>query len=291
MGVVGEATSNWYGLGEGLMEGGYRVHLANPAARPQYNGLKYPEAHAEARWWAHVVRLGGLPEGSIDPKAERAGRDFWRHRAHWVRPHPAQGLRVPTRMARNPGSRCSAKRLVECTLAALQGMLPTAEPVLAVTSSLAVVHGLGQQLNTLAKPVHTWLKPPPAYAQLQPVDGIGTTGAQTIVLETGAMGRFPPGGPYAADCRGVGSTTIRTGKRPGQGNVKNGHPSREGASREAAPFALRFRPTVQRFSPRQQAQSPLMIARQAVAPTLARACYYLMRDLVPVDVHTAFGGG
>jgi len=32
-----------------------------------------------------------------------------------------------------------------------------------------------------------------------------------------------------------------------------------------------------------------MIARKAVAHKLARACYYIMRDLVPFDVHKAFG--
>jgi transposase len=39
-GVVVESTYNWYWLVDGLMEAGYRVHLANPAAMQQYSGLK-----------------------------------------------------------------------------------------------------------------------------------------------------------------------------------------------------------------------------------------------------------
>jgi transposase len=39
-GVVVESTYNWYWLVDGLMEAGYRVHLANPAAIQQYSGLK-----------------------------------------------------------------------------------------------------------------------------------------------------------------------------------------------------------------------------------------------------------
>ena len=58
---------------------------------------------------------------------------------------------------------------------------------------------------------------------------------------------------------------------------------------EAAQFAMRFRPTVQRLYQRKQAKSHLMIARKAVAHKLARACYDIMRDLVPFEVHTAFG--
>jgi hypothetical protein len=58
------------------MEADYRGHLANPAARQQYSGLQYTDDHSDARWLAHVLRLGVLPEGSIYPKAERAVGDL-----------------------------------------------------------------------------------------------------------------------------------------------------------------------------------------------------------------------
>jgi hypothetical protein len=32
------------------MEASYRVHLANPAAIQQYNGLKYTDDRSDARW-------------------------------------------------------------------------------------------------------------------------------------------------------------------------------------------------------------------------------------------------
>ena len=56
------------------MEAEYQVHLANPAALQQYSGLKYTDDHSDARWLAHLLRLGVLPEGYIYPKAERAVR-------------------------------------------------------------------------------------------------------------------------------------------------------------------------------------------------------------------------
>jgi len=238
---------------------------------------------------AHLLRLGVLPEGFIDPKAERAVRDVLRKRAHVVRQHTANVLSVPNLMARNTGSRFGAKRMDEFTPSELAGLLPEAEPVLAVTSSLSVLHCLGQQIQTLDKTVHKRLKHTPAYEQLQTVEGIGTIVAQTIVLETGDLGRFPTVGNYASYCRCVRSTKISNGKRKGQGNVKNGTPYLAWASREAAQCAIRFSPRVQRFYQRQQAKSPLMIARKAVAHKLARAGSYIMRDLVPFDVHKAFG--
>jgi transposase len=113
--------------------------------------------------------------------------------------------------------------------------------------------------------------------------------AQTIVVATGEIGRFPPVGHDAAYCRWVGSTKISNGKRKGQGHSNNGHPYLEWASREAAQGAIRFSPTVPRFSQRQQAKSHLLIARKAVAHKRARACYDILRDLVPFDVHKALG--
>lgn len=255
----------------------------------QYRGLKYTDDRSDARWLAHLFRLGVLPEGYIYPKAERAVRDLLRKRAHLVRQHTAQILSVQNLMARNTGARLSTKRIIELTPAALQDMLPEAEPILAVTSSLAVVHGLRQQIKTLDKTVSQHLKPTPAYVQLQTVDGIGTILAPTIVLDTGAMGRCPNVGHYASYCRCVGSTKVRNGKRKGQGNVNNGNPYLECAYREAAQCAIRFSPIVQRFYQRKQAKSHLMMARQAVAHKLARACYYIMRDLVPFEVQQAFG--
>ena len=110
-GLVVESTYNWYWLVDGLMEAGYRVHLANPAAMQQYSGLKYTDDHSDARWLAHLLRLGVLPEGYIYPKAERAVRDLLRKRAHLVRQHTANVLSVQNILVRNTGARFSLKRI------------------------------------------------------------------------------------------------------------------------------------------------------------------------------------
>ena len=114
-GVVVESTYNWYWLVDGLMEASYCVHLANPAAIQQYSGLKYTDDRSDARWLAHLLRLGVLPEGYIYPKAARAVRDLLRKRAHLVRQHTANVLSVQNIMARNTGARFSVKRMHELT--------------------------------------------------------------------------------------------------------------------------------------------------------------------------------
>jgi transposase len=240
---------------------------------------------------AHWLRLGVLPEGSIYPKAERAVRDLLRKRAHLVRQHTANVLSVQNILTRNTGARFSVKRIQELTKQELQSLLAEEPQVLAVTRSLAVLDCLRHQIKTLEKTVHKRLHHTPAYEQLLTVDGIGTIWAQTITLETGAISRFPTVGNYASYCRCVDSNKISNGKRTGTGNVKNGHPYLAWASMEAAQFALRFQPAAQRLYQRKLAKSRnnTVLARTAVAHKLARACYYIMRDLVPLEAAKAFG--
>src|SRR4029453_8921476 len=190
-GLVVESTYNWYWLVDGLMEAGYRVHLANPAAMQQCSGLKYSDDHSDARWLAHLLRLGVLPEGYIYPKAERAVRDLLRKRSHLVRQHTANVLSMQNILARNTGARFSPKRIHEFTKQELQSLLTEEAQVLAVTSSLAVLACLQHQINILEQSVHKRLRHTPSYEQLLTVAGIGPILAQTIALETGAIRRFP----------------------------------------------------------------------------------------------------
>lgn len=54
--VASPDNGSW--LVDGFMEAGARLHLANPAALQQYSGLTSPAEPSEARWLAHVLRLG-----------------------------------------------------------------------------------------------------------------------------------------------------------------------------------------------------------------------------------------
>jgi transposase len=62
-GIVVESTYNWYWLVDGLKEAGHTVHLANIAEMQQYSGLKYTDDNHDARWLAHMLRIGVLAEG------------------------------------------------------------------------------------------------------------------------------------------------------------------------------------------------------------------------------------
>jgi transposase len=288
-GVVVESTFNGYWLVDGLMEAGYRVHLANTAAIQQYGGLKYTDDRSDARWLAHLLRLKVLPEGYIYPKEERAVRDLLRKRSQLVRQKVTHILSIQNLMSRNKGMRLSADKIRQLTEAEVEGLLPQADLALAVKSNLAVYRCLIEKIDRLEKVVKQRLKLRPSFQSLLTVDGIGPILGMTIMLETGTIGRFAGVGRYASYCRCVDSQKGSQGKRKGSGNTKNGNKYLAWAFVEAANFAIRYNPRVKRFYQRKKDKTTGMVALKAVAHKLARACYYILRDQVPFQVEKAFG--
>lgn len=287
-GIVVESTYNWYWLVDGLMEKDHVVHLANTAAIQQYEGLKYTDDHSDARWLAHMLRLGVLPEGYIYPKEERAVRDLLRKRNQLVRQKTANLLSIQNLITRNTGCSISASRIKRLSGQEVESLEIGADAALAVKANLSVMRSLETEIATLEKVVKERVKLRPAFRHLLSVSGIGEILALTIMLETGDIRRFPAVGNFASYCRCVGSEKLSNGKRKGSGNTKNGNKYLSWAFVEAANFAVRFNPLIRRFYQRKRAKTNGIVAIKTVAHKLARACYHVMREKVPFDVARAF---
>src|SRR5215471_5207295 len=127
VGVVVEATYNWYWIVDGLQAAGYRMHLANPAAIKRYEGLKRSGDEEDAAYLAQLLRLGLLPEGYICPKEQRAVRDLARKRMQLVRSRTQHILAVENIQARESGWRMNAKQVMgldEHSVEAMPQLLP-----------------------------------------------------------------------------------------------------------------------------------------------------------------------
>ncbi len=57
---------------------------------------------------------------------------------------------------------------------------------------------------------------------------------------------------------------------------------------EATNFGVRYNPQIKRIYQRKRAKTHAVVAVKSVAHKLARACFYILRDRVPVDVDKAF---
>ena len=288
-GIVVESTYNWYWLVDGLMEQGYKVHLANTAAIQQYEGLKYTDDHSDARWLAHILRLGVLPEGYIYPRADRPVRDLLRKRSQVVRQRTTNLLSIQNLMARNTGSSLSANQIKGLDVQQVDELLPNGDLAMAVKANLSVMCSADEQTEILERTVTQRVKLRPQFSFLKTVPGIGQILALTIMLETGDIRRFSSVGNFASYCRCVGSQKISNGKKKGKGNTKNGNKYLAWAFVEAANFAIRFNAKINSFYQRKKAKTQGVVAIKAVAHKLCRACYYIMRDRVAFDVTKAFG--
>jgi transposase len=288
-GIAVESTFNWYWLVDGLMEAGYRVHLANPAAMRQYDGLKFADDRSDARWLAHMLRIGLLPEGYIYPREQRALRDLLRKRGRLVQQRTANLLSLQSLVHRNTGQRLGGRALRAVEFAELDAGHPDPNRTMALESTRRVLECIDNEVKRLEREILRQLKPDPLLKLLKTVAGVGDVLAPTIRLETGSIDRFPSAGKYASYCRSVGSQRLSNGKSKGKGNKKNGNPYLAWAFVEAAHFAIRFHPKVRRFYERKRARTHRVVALKAVAHKLARASYYVMRDRVRFDIGLAFG--
>src|SRR5881296_1451402 len=168
-GLVVESTYNWYWLVDGLMEASYLVHLANPAAIQQYSGLKYTNDHSDARWLAHLLRLGVLPEGYIYPKAQRPVRDLLRKRGQLVRQRTTNLLSIQNLVTRNTGESLSANQIKGLDVQQVDELLPNGDLALAVKANLSVMCSADEQTKILERTVTQRVKLSPQFSLLKTV--------------------------------------------------------------------------------------------------------------------------
>ena len=197
VGVVIESTYNWYWLVDGLMDAGYRVHLAHPSAIKKYEGLKYSGDFADAGYLAQLLRLGLLAEGYIYPREERGARDLARKRMQLVRYLTAQILSIENIFARQTGARMSGEAVKRLTAKQVEGLGFAPDVALAVEANRAVSQTLGQQIEALEKRLKKRVRLRGEFKLLNTMPGIGETLATTIMLEMGTPARFAKVGTSA----------------------------------------------------------------------------------------------
>jgi len=287
-GIVVESTYNWYWLVDGLIDNGYKLHLANPSAIKQYEGLKHSDDVTDAFHLANLLRLGILPEGYIYPKHERPIRDLLRKRIHLVHQRTAQILSFQNLVARNLGSKMHVSIISKLNEEDLEELFEDEYLILSAKASISTIHFLRSRIVQLEKVIAKAAKLRSEYKLLKTVPGIWNILAQMIMLETGPIERFKKVGNYASYCRCVQSNRFSNSKSKGKGNRKNGNKYLSWAYVEAANHALWNYEYVKRYHQRKTAKTNNVVAIKAIAHKLARACYYIIRDQKEFDPAKVF---
>jgi transposase len=127
--------------------------LAHTAASQHYAGLTETADPSAARWLAPLLRLGGLPEGSIDPQAGRAVRARVRKRSPLVQHQTTPWLSIEHRLTRTTGRAMRGNRLKPRPAADVAGLRPAPALALAVQRNRAGMRCLETPMATLAQTV------------------------------------------------------------------------------------------------------------------------------------------
>lgn len=290
VGIAVESTYNWYWLVDGLMETGYKVHLANPSAIGQYAGLKHSDDQHDAFWLAEMLRLGILPEGYIYPKEERPVRDLLRKRGHLVRLRTSLIISLQNILSRNLGRKMNVNDVKAIKEDRVSVLLERNEDLaLAGRVSKEAIDHLTRQIHKIEWVVQKKLVVKEAYRYLLTLPGVGKILSLTIMLETGPISRFETVGDYVSYCRKVPSQWTSNGKWKGCGNRKNGNRYLAWAYSEASEFARQLYPEPRAYYDRKMQKTNAAVAHSALANKLSRAGYYVMRDQVPFQAEKLFG--
>jgi transposase len=282
-GVVVESTYNWYWLVDGLQEQGYKVHLANPAAIKQYDGLKHTDDKSDSFWLAHLLRLNILPEGYIYPKEKRALRDLLRRRLRFVKHRTSTILSLQSMLARQKGFTTPGSLIKTFNEGYVEGMFECPNLTFAAKADVAEIQNLNEIIKSIEKEVWPQVQLAEEFEHLLTVPGIGEILGMTIMLEVGDINRFKKVGNYGSYCRCVKSERISNKKKKGVGNRKNGNRYLAWAYVEAAHHCVRNCERARKFYQRKKARTNGAVATKALANKLARASYYIMRDQVSFD--------
>jgi len=288
-GVVVESTFNWYWLVDGLQEHGYAVHLANPSAIQQYEGLKHTDDKWDSFWLAHMYRLGILPEGYIYPKEHRAVRDLLRRRLLFVKHSTSHILSLQSMINRNLGLKMSNNEIKKLKPEDIEGLFDCPNLMFMANNSLAAIKFLKKISLDIEKKVKSQVKMREEFLKLLTIPGIGNILGLTISLEVGDIGRFVKVGDYSSYCRCVESKRLSNGKKKGENNKKNGNRYLAWAYVEAAQFCRRFCVKAQSFYQSKEAKKNSIVAIKALSNKLSKASYYIMRDQVDFDEEKLFG--
>jgi transposase len=287
-GIVVESTYNWYWLVDGLKEAGYKVHLANPSAIKQYEGLKHTDDRWDSFWLAHMLRLGILPEGYIYPKQQRPVRDLLRRRLLFVQQRTAHILSLQSMITRHLGMNLSGNEIKKMKEDTVDHLFDEPTLILTAQSHISTINFLKRKIRDIEKAVLSQMSLKPEFEILTSIPGIGNILALTIMLELDDINRFKKAENYASYSRCVKSERLSDDKKKGSGNRKNGNKYLAWAYVEAAHFIVRYCPEANRFYQRKKAKVNGALATKALANKLARASYYMLRDQVAFDKDRLF---
>ncbi len=287
--VAVESTYNWYWLVDGLMEHGFTLKLANPAAINQYDGIKEANDLTDAAFIAELARLDILPTGYIYPRQERAVRDMLRRRMSLVQQRTSLILSLQNMFVREANIHINWQKIRKMPTAQRHGMLKEDAYLVEIAEQqLDLIAQLSDKIRRFEEKILDGIKLKPEFELLLTAPGIGKILGLTIMLETGDIARFPKVGNYTSYCRCVRAKKLSNGKNKGANNSRNGNRYLSWAFVQVAHEAIMACPQAKKFYHRKKTKRNGALATKALAAKWCKGVYYVLKHQSPFDLQRIF---
>jgi transposase len=280
--IVVESTFNWYWLVDGLQEAGYEVCLAHTLGLYMITGAKVKTDRRDALALAKLLKAGMIPKAYIYPKATRPIRDLLRQRSRLVALRAAAYGSLRRLLLRHGLLGHSRNDIKETTDEDLMRWFAHPPVRLHGQHELQRIELYSQQIDTLESHLLATVQDRPEFRRLLTIPGLGKMLAMTIFYEIGEIARFQNAREFASYCRLVpGVAQSGPVSRRGR-HAKQGSPHLKWAFSQAALYAVRYHPKIQRCFDRHLARhrgkTGKLIAYEIIAHKLAQAVYHVLRD-------------
>ena len=238
----------------------------------------------DARTLAKLLRGGMIPEAYACPKDIRDVRDLLRSRWNLVadRAREYRSQRLLLYRQGRWDHKVSEIKSLTCEDAAWLCASPDLSAI--GKHSLERVDLLTRQITELERSLVDRMADRYAsdYQHIRTIPGIGVTLAQTIILETGEIGRFSDSRKYSSYCRVVPGCANSCDRQRRGRNSKQGNRYLKWAFMHAAMKAVQyddqFKKLHQRYASRHQGSGGKIKAYNTIAHRMAQVVFHILRD-------------
>lgn len=290
--VAVEAIGSYYWFVDTLIEAGIIVKLVHPLMVKAISYAKVKTDRVDARTIANLLRMDHLPEAYIYPRERRPIRDLSRRRAALVSERSMHYRTIQTMHQQAALTAPGREKVKRLGAEELKSRFSHSASKLYVGSLVAINTSMSEEVEAMEDYLRVECSKDPRYALMRRIMGIGEVYAQTILLESGDVKRFPSPRQYVSYARLVPGSDNSGGKMKDGHNRNQGNARLKNAYRQAATYAVIHDPTIGRFFERKLRKvHKRCIAYAIVAKKLATGIYFVLKDEVPFDAELLFGQG
>jgi transposase len=277
--IAVECLFTWYWLADLWAQEGMPFVLGHALYMKAIHGGQAKNDKLAAHKIAVLLRGGMLPQAYAYPAAMRATRDLLRRRIHLRRQRAELLTHVQQTNCQYNLPDSGRKIAYKANRAGVAERCTAPAVPKSIEVDLARIDDYDQLLRDLELAIVTMAKQHDAntLSLRQTIPGVGQSLSLVLLYEIHDIARFPRGHDFVSSCRLVKCAKESAGKRYGTSGTKIGNAYLKWAVSEAAVLCLRNNPAGQKYLARIEKKHGKGKALTVLAPTLARAVYYMSK--------------